>query len=443
MLEILKKYFLSLFLLLRCNQGTDVVAMDPMNTDTDADLDYNIPEIWEKRMRLDASRKSCFGAMSGSEFSEQPIIEKDQFVNEPGDVIHVNVMTELYGPAVTGETTLRGKEDKLSTGQFNITVDWLRKAVATTKKVKKAVNFDVFQQVRIRLTNWWAREKDRLIFAQLLDNTTNTLYAGNATSSATLGSDDTFTTQELDKIKLALDRQGTIPLSVSRDGGQETYHYGVVISEVDEFNLRGDDRYLEAVKMAQMRSDKNPIFIGRPVEWNGLLIFTLRGVKAAGCIQGTPLRPECAVYGSLTADATTVTVGGAAETATGQQKQFTQFFGTTGTLKIGDEEIEYTGKTYRTFTGCTRGANSTTAETHSDGDLVTQRDTSKVLAFGAEILAFGWGQHPARVEDKDDYGFITGIGIETLYGVKAIEDSAGDKPNYLVMEAYSGNPGTI
>lgn len=357
-------------------------------------------------------------------------------------------MSELYGPGRTGENSLRGYEDKLGTAQFNVTVDWLRKAVAVTKKVKKEVNFEVMQEARLRLSNWLARELDRQVFVQLLDNTSNNLYAGNATSSATLGDDDTFTTQELDKIKLSLDRIGTLPLSVERDGGQETYHYGVVISEVDDFNLRGDDRWLEAVRQAQARSEKNPIFTGRPVEWNGLLVYTLRGVKAAGCVQGTPLRPETTLYvdgasGSVTADATTILVGGAAQSNEGQQKQYTQFFGSTGTIKIDNEEITYTGKTYRSFTGCTRGTSGTTAATHAEGALVTQRDVSKVIGFGAEICAFAWGQHPKRIEDTDDYGFITGVGIETLYGVKAIEDSDGNMPNYLVMHCYSENPGTI
>src|SRR3990167_9733302 len=268
-------------------------------------------------------------------------------------------MSELYGPGVTGETALRGAEDKLAAAQFNVTVDWLRKAVALTKKVKKEVNFEVIQDCRKMLSNWLARELDRKTFDQLLTNVTDTLFAGNATSAATLDSTDTFTTAELDKIKLAMDRKGALPLSVDNDGGQETYHYGVVISEVDEYNLRGDDRWLDAVKQAQARSTQNPIFTGRPVEWNGLLVYTLRGVKAAGCIQGTPLRPETVNYGSLDASTTTVTVGGAAQSNSGQQKQFTLFFGATGTIKIGSEQISYTGKTYRTFTGCTRGANST------------------------------------------------------------------------------------
>jgi hypothetical protein len=317
-----------------------------------------------------------------------------------------------------------------------------------TKKVKKEVLFDAIQSSRTALSNWLGRELDRQTFTQLLDNASDIIYSGNATSAATLGDDDTFTTAELDKIKLALDRKGAIPLSVARKNGQETYHYGVVISEVDEYALRGDDRWLEAAQYAKNRGDDNPIFTGAPVEWNGLLVYTLRGVKAAGCVQGTPLRPECSLYtdgagAALTDNATTILVGGAAQSNAGQRKQYTQFFGTTGTIRIDSEEITYTGKTYRSFTGCTRGANGTSAAEHAEGSLITQRNVSKIIGFGAEICAFAWGQHPQRIEDTDDYGFITGIGIETLYGVKAIEDSDGNMPNYLVMQAYSKNPGSI
>lgn len=447
-MEYFKNMFLSLLFLLGSVSGANVTSMVAMNSDTDSDLDNNVPEIWEKRLRYDASRKSFWGNKKGGEGSEMPIIEKEDYVNQAGDVIHVQVMSELYGDGVTGESSLRGNEDKLSTGQFNVTVDWLRKAVATTKKVKKEVNFEVFQEARQRLSNWLARELDYQVFNNLLSNVTNTIYAGNGTSTASLGDDDTFTTQEIDAIKLALDRQGAIPLAVEDEMGQQTYHYGVVISEVDEYNLRGDSRWLDAAKQAETRSSKNPIFSGRPVEWNGVLVYTLRGVKAAGCVQGTPLRPETTLYvdgagGTLNSTDTTLYVGGAAQTNAGQQKQFTKFFGSTGTLKIDSEEISYTSKTYRSFAGLTRGANSTTAATHTEGALITERNVSKAIGFGAEICCFAWGQHPKRVEDTDDYGFVTGIGIETLYGVKEVVDSAANTPNFIVMENYSKNPGSI
>jgi len=47
-------------------------------------------------------------------------------------------------------------------------------------------------------------------------------------------------------------------------------------------------------------------------------------------------------------------------------------FSETGTITIGSEQITYTGRTATTFTGATRGANSTTAAAHLDNAAVTQ-----------------------------------------------------------------------
>ena len=47
-------------------------------------------------------------------------------------------------------------------------------------------------------------------------------------------------------------------------------------------------------------------------------------------------------------------------------------FDSTGTVYIGNEQITYTGISTNTLTGFTRGANSTTATTHSSGTTVAQ-----------------------------------------------------------------------
>ena len=53
-------------------------------------------------------------------------------------------------------------------------------------------------------------------------------------------------------------------------------------------------------------------------------------------------------------------------------------FSSTGTLYIGGEQITYTGITGNDFTGCTRGANSTTAATIADDVTVTQFDNGGI-----------------------------------------------------------------
>jgi hypothetical protein len=64
--------------------------------------------------------------------------------------------------------------------------------------------------------------------------------------------------------------------------------------------------------------------------------------------------------GDINSSVTTVTVAS------------TTGFEDVGTITIDEENITYTGKTTTTFTGCTRGADSTAAASHTNGDTVTR-----------------------------------------------------------------------
>ena len=64
--------------------------------------------------------------------------------------------------------------------------------------------------------------------------------------------------------------------------------------------------------------------------------------------------------GDINSSVTTVTVAS------------TTGFESSGTITIGEENITYTGKTATTFTGCTRGADSTSAASHTNGDAVVR-----------------------------------------------------------------------
>jgi hypothetical protein len=64
----------------------------------------------------------------------------------------------------------------------------------------------------------------------------------------------------------------------------------------------------------------------------------------------------------LTDSATTVTASGATKIS----------FPSSGTIQIDDEQITYTGFSSNQFTGCTRGANSTTATEHDTGSSICQ-----------------------------------------------------------------------
>ena len=61
-------------------------------------------------------------------------------------------------------------------------------------------------------------------------------------------------------------------------------------------------------------------------------------------------------------------------------------FDSTGTIFIENEEITYTGISTNTLTGCTRGANGTTAATHDNGTSVAQFDNGAVPRYIVRTL---------------------------------------------------------
>ena len=98
----------------------------------------------------------------------------------------------------------------------------------------------------------------------------------------------------------------------------------------------------------------------------------------------------------------TTTLNGAI-TATSENIELTSTtnFPFSGTITIGNEQITYTGTESNKLTGCTRGANSTTASTHSDGASVS----TTITFFGSCRGLISW-------RDNDGNALMT-IGTHT------------------------------
>ena len=406
------------------------------------EFDSAIPEFWSSRLYDDGIKRAFWGSkFEGKEGSNKPIITKDDFTKGPGDTLHFQVLSQLISSGVTGESTLQNNEDKLSMSQFNLTVDWIRNAVSFTENLERRVNFNVVQVARQRLSDWIARYIDESMFTQLIvtESAAQTIYAGDATSLATVGTNDTFGTEEIDRIKLALQRKGAIPISVKMKDGEELEYFAIVISELDEYWLKGDTVWSQAQRDAGPRSyEDNRIFSGALGTYNGCILYVHRSIKSGLNIQGTPLRPEARLSTTIAASGeTTITVG------TNTKANYTKFFTSTGTLRIDSEEITYSAKAATTFTILARGANGTTAAAHTAGALITLRNVSTQIGFGGEVAVRGWGLKPTPISQEYDYGFENGIGVKAIFGQKAILDTNSVPKNYLLMNSYANNPGNI
>ena len=444
------KFLRSLFSLLFSERGE---TLNAMGYDSGAGVLQNaIPTYWADRLRDDAIRRAFWGArFEGKEGSRKPIIVNEDFTKKPGETIKFNTVSQLFSAGVTGENSLETNEDQLALGQYTLTVDWIRNAIAYTKNLDKRVNFNIAQTIRTELSDWLKRIIDASMFSALISGASNTMYSGDATTEASLGANDHFGTEEIDRLKLALSRTA-IPIRVEGDAGEEEEYYGAVISEIDEYWLKGDSVWNQAQRDAGPRDyGKNRIFTGALGIYNGIILYVHKAKKSANNIQGSPLRPEARLYTTITAGSTTVDFD-----ISTTKKDLGDFFGTTGTLKIDSEDISYTsitagavtGSTYR-FAGLTRGANGTTAAAHTSGALITQRNVSNVIGFGAEIAVRGWGMKPVPITQGRDYqfpdgsSFENGLGIAAVYGQSVIKDSGGSAVNYVLMKSYADNPISI
>ena len=79
-----------------------------------------------------------------------------------------------------------------------------------------------------------------------------------------------------------------------------------------------------------------------------------------------------AIYAYDNTNLSTLLNGGIDDTVTTVTVDSTTNFEDAGTITVGTENISYTGKTSTTVTGCTRGADSTTAASHVDDSTVTR-----------------------------------------------------------------------
>lgn len=252
-----------------------MATLNTTTVDTPTSIDYSVPELWSAKLYMQAQRQMFWTQFEGPEGSGMPVIRKDDFSKDAGDVIHIQTLKNLTGSGVTGASTLAGNEEKLSMAQTDLTIDWFRHAVAIDKRSKKRINFDfIVQAAQPLLSRLVAKKMDDAIFTKF-GTATTALYAGDATSTATLDASDTLSTTTLDKIKTYLESNLAMPLQLN--GGLSVY--GIVIHPYDAYNLRQDSTWKQAQREANLRGETNPIFSGAMGIYNGMLVFVNNGVS--------------------------------------------------------------------------------------------------------------------------------------------------------------------
>ena len=215
-----------------------------------------------------------------------------------GDRVTVHLRMQLSGDGVAGDGTLEGNEEQLTVYTDNVFIDQLRHAVRSGGRMsEQRVPFEVRDEAKDGLADWWADRIDASFMNQLTGNTTeadtrktgmqsalapdsnHAIVQGSSSTTASL-SDSAghyFTLQTIDKA-VELAKTGTVPIRPIRMGGKE--YYVAFIHPYQEYDLRTQTGTLGDMSWADIQRGAmeggqvtgNPIFTGAAGVYNNTII---------------------------------------------------------------------------------------------------------------------------------------------------------------------------
>lgn len=147
-------------------------------------------KLWSKKLYVQALAATQYGKLI-SEDGNNAIQMKDETSKGAGDKVTYGLRVQLSGTGIQGDGTLQGQEEALTVYNDAVLIDQLRHAVNCGGRVtQQRVPFEVREEARYGLQDWWAGRFDTAFINQLSGNTvqTDTRYTGNnATIAPTSG----------------------------------------------------------------------------------------------------------------------------------------------------------------------------------------------------------------------------------------------------------------
>lgn len=147
-------------------------------------------KAWSAKLYHEMIGQSYVGRFMGT--SDSSLIQiKTETQKDAGDKVTFGLRKNLSGDGVSGDDTLEGNEESLSTYSDSVLIDQLRHAVRSSGKMsEQRVPFSVREEARMGLGDWWTERLETAVANQLTGNTNQTdlKYTGNnATVAPTTG----------------------------------------------------------------------------------------------------------------------------------------------------------------------------------------------------------------------------------------------------------------
>lgn len=255
----------------------------------------------------DVARDSYFQSrfMGEGEASSAPIQRLTDLESDAGDQISFDLSMQLKGGSVEGDDVLEGNEEALKFYTDNVYIDQARKGVNTGGRMsRKRTLHDLRKVARARLSEWWQRFFDEQFFMYLsgargtnpaflfplgyagrannalaAPDAEHIVYAGAATSKATVANTDKMSLAVVDKLVAKAKTMGGGSVESPRiqpinvDGEK---HYVLCLSPYQEYDIRTNAstaQWLDIQKALTTAVGKaSPIFKGGLGMYNNVVL---------------------------------------------------------------------------------------------------------------------------------------------------------------------------
>ncbi len=266
-------------------------------------------KLWAKKLAVQAIQQTWFRNFI-SDDGNNVIYLMDDAEKSAGDTVNVGLRTQLAGAGVQGDGTLEGQEEALTTYADKLLIDQLRHAVNVGGRMtQQRVPFELREEARMGLQDWWAARFDLAFFNQLCGYTvqTDTRYTGNnatiaptrtilptgVASESALGSSNTFTLSLIDTAVERAYLNNPYLIRPIRIKGEDKYVCFVHPSQVTDLRTStsaGQWLDIEKAAMTGGEVSDNPIFTGALGEYNGVILH--KAYRVSQCVNGNAALPN-------------------------------------------------------------------------------------------------------------------------------------------------------
>ena len=251
-------------------------------------------KLWSRKMAVEALKQTWAYRFMGKD--DNSVIQIfDETSKSEGDRIRIPLRRLLVGAGVSGDNTLEGNEERMNYYSDDLFINQLRHAVREGGKfTRQLVPFDIRENARSALQDWWADRFDSWFFNQICGNVaqTDVRYAGmqavvqadtnhilNANGSGGTGSLSASNTFTLSLIDTCVERAKTldIPIRPIMMNGEEKYVMFLHPYQITDLRTNTNTgQWLDIQKAAMTGGNvsKNPIYTGALGEYNGVILHS-------------------------------------------------------------------------------------------------------------------------------------------------------------------------